>query len=158
MFQHILVPLDGSPCAEQALPGAIRIARKTGASITLLQVIPPSQAMVSPMEPTIVVADIAPSHLTVTSSVMFDTDFADIPARLAEVSKSLDGTAGTGNYDMIALTTHGRRGLARWIEGSIRESVFDLSRLPLLTLHVESERVEQQEPLPLERKEIVHDL
>lgn len=338
MFHHILVPLDGSPCAEQALPGALRIARKTGASITLLQVIPPSQEMVSPMEPIVVVADIteasieavtsyltklaateqfegigvhhevlegdagqmivqyaqerhidlivlcshgrtglkrllmgsvaryltrmsivpvlilhmdgafqarnetarpvrffvaldgspfaeailpiaaelcqalaaprtgevhllhvahlladverhtetitqmnvqsiehakaylkqmerrfqdgdlATYHLTVTSSVMFDTDFADIPVRLAAVSKNFAGVAGTGDYDVIAMATHGRRGVARWMEGSITEHVFDLIGIPLLTLHVERERVEQQEYLPLERKEIVHDI
>jgi len=37
MFQHILVPLDGSERAERALPGAARIARATGGSITLLR-------------------------------------------------------------------------------------------------------------------------
>jgi nucleotide-binding universal stress UspA family protein len=39
MFQHILVPLDGSPRAEQALPVAARIARSTGSSLLLVQVV-----------------------------------------------------------------------------------------------------------------------
>src|SRR5450631_3378788 len=39
MFQHILVPLDGSPRAEQALPVAARIARFTGGSLFLVQVV-----------------------------------------------------------------------------------------------------------------------
>jgi len=41
MFQHILVPLDGSFRAEQALPVASRIARSTGGSVLLLQVVSP---------------------------------------------------------------------------------------------------------------------
>ena len=41
MFQHILVPLDGSPRAERALPIAARIARTSGGSILLLQVVSP---------------------------------------------------------------------------------------------------------------------
>ena len=39
MFQHIVVPLDGSPRAERALPVAARIARASGGSILLLQVV-----------------------------------------------------------------------------------------------------------------------
>ncbi len=39
MFQRILVPLDGSPCAEWAVPVAGRIARASGGSVILLQVL-----------------------------------------------------------------------------------------------------------------------
>jgi nucleotide-binding universal stress UspA family protein len=39
MFQHIVVPLDGSPRAEQALPVAARIARASGGTLTLLRVV-----------------------------------------------------------------------------------------------------------------------
>src|SRR5436305_14135448 len=41
MFQRILVPLDGSALAEQAIPTAGRIARATGGSVVLVQVISP---------------------------------------------------------------------------------------------------------------------
>ncbi len=41
MFSHILVPLDGSACAEKALPVATRIARAEGGNIHLLSVITP---------------------------------------------------------------------------------------------------------------------
>ena len=40
MFQHILVPLDGSPRAEHALPIAARLARASSGCITLLRVVP----------------------------------------------------------------------------------------------------------------------
>lgn len=46
MFTHLLVPLDGSPMAEQALPVAAAIAGKCGARVTLLHVLeekPPRQ-------------------------------------------------------------------------------------------------------------------
>src|SRR3989442_1635743 len=42
MFGQILVPLDGSFRAEQALPVAARIARATGGSLLLVQVVTPS--------------------------------------------------------------------------------------------------------------------
>src|SRR5258708_8450746 len=39
MFRRILVPLDGSARAEQALPIAARIARASGGSVMLLHVL-----------------------------------------------------------------------------------------------------------------------
>ena len=41
MFRNILVPLDGSPFSEQALPRAIRIARLTGGTLHLVTVADP---------------------------------------------------------------------------------------------------------------------
>ena len=38
MFKAILVPLDGSPLAEQALPTAARLARATGTALHLVHV------------------------------------------------------------------------------------------------------------------------
>ena len=46
MFKHILVPLDGSLLAEQALPVAGRLAHTTGGTITLLHVVDVSHAYV----------------------------------------------------------------------------------------------------------------
>jgi nucleotide-binding universal stress UspA family protein len=39
MFQHILVPLDGSPRAERALPVAARLAQASGGTVVLLRVV-----------------------------------------------------------------------------------------------------------------------
>jgi nucleotide-binding universal stress UspA family protein len=41
MFQHILVPLNGSLRAERALPVAARIAGATGSSLLLAQAVSP---------------------------------------------------------------------------------------------------------------------
>jgi nucleotide-binding universal stress UspA family protein len=40
MFRRILVPLDGSARAEQALPIAARLAQASGGSLLLLRVVP----------------------------------------------------------------------------------------------------------------------
>ena len=39
MFHHILVPLDGSPRAERAIPVATRLARASGGTVVLLRVV-----------------------------------------------------------------------------------------------------------------------
>src|SRR5690242_10465536 len=46
MFHHILVPLDGSIRAEQALPVAARIARASRGSLTLVTVVTPATDVV----------------------------------------------------------------------------------------------------------------
>ena len=38
MYHKLLVPLDGSPFAEQALPLALRLAERAGASVRLVRV------------------------------------------------------------------------------------------------------------------------
>jgi nucleotide-binding universal stress UspA family protein len=44
MFQRILVPLDGSPESNAALPAARTIAHATGASVYLLHVLESAEA------------------------------------------------------------------------------------------------------------------
>ena len=41
MYRTILVPLDGSPFGEHALPLAMSLARRTGATLQLLNVLTP---------------------------------------------------------------------------------------------------------------------
>ena len=41
MFERILVPLDGSPVAERAVPAAVRIARAFAGSVIMLSVVAP---------------------------------------------------------------------------------------------------------------------
>ncbi|TLN01703.1 universal stress protein, partial [bacterium] len=39
MFEHILVPLDGSGLAEAAIPTAVALSRQLGSEVTLLHII-----------------------------------------------------------------------------------------------------------------------
>ncbi len=41
MFERILVPLDGSPVAERAIPAVARVARAFAGSVIILSVIAP---------------------------------------------------------------------------------------------------------------------
>jgi nucleotide-binding universal stress UspA family protein len=44
MFRSILVPLDGSPCGEYALPLARTVARRTGAAVRVVHVHTPQDS------------------------------------------------------------------------------------------------------------------
>jgi len=52
LFQRILVPLDGSPKAERAIPTAIKLAKNLGSRITLLRVVEiPEPSIKNPPDP-----------------------------------------------------------------------------------------------------------
>lgn len=64
-------------------------------------------------------------NLTLTSSVISS---ADIAGTIIQESKSREDEYG---YGLIAMSTHGRGGLARWLMGSITERVLHSTKLPL---------------------------
>lgn len=142
MFKRILVPLDGSRRAEQAIPLAARIARATGSTIVLMQAVWMPQGITGSLEPAI------------WSPELFVRDQADIAAYLARLaaSKTLkdlpterevaDGepaqailaAAQAHRADLIVMSSHGRRGLARTFLGSVAARVARASTAPTLIM------------------------
>src|SRR3989442_1076687 len=75
---------------------------------------------------------LAGTKLTITSSVAVSTDVAGTIIKVAEHAES---TEHTGDYDLIAMATHGRSGLRRLVMGSVTEHVVGFTKLPLLIVH-----------------------
>lgn len=69
--------------------------------------------------------------LKLTASVVTDIDVAGAIIREAE---GVENTAasGTNGYAFIALSTHGRGGVERWVAGSVAERVLHNTQLPIL--------------------------
>lgn len=154
VFLQALVPLDGSPFAEAALEPAaslmLALAGLGQAAIRLVAVLPPAEANVHvvPEHPALQetriylmrVADrlraIHP-RLTVSWSIVPGYDAARVLPSVAETEGSRQpGQDGEpGSYDLIAMATHGRSGVARWALGSITEAVLHHTTLPLLMVH-----------------------
>jgi nucleotide-binding universal stress UspA family protein len=57
MFTELLVPLDGSPLADAAIPHAVEIARRTGGGLHLVRVHTPVATIASPPEAAIFIPD-----------------------------------------------------------------------------------------------------
>jgi nucleotide-binding universal stress UspA family protein len=142
MYERILVPLDGSKLAEQALPVAQRIAHASGGQITLLQVVarptPISSMYVSDstyaswIERDVAVAreylerviqDPLLREHTITTRVEVGTPAAVI----------LDVAEAEGS-DLLVLSSHGRTGAALWLIGSVAEHVARQAAVPALVL------------------------
>jgi nucleotide-binding universal stress UspA family protein len=139
MYNKILVPLDGSEFAEAALPHARALAQCTGAEIILLRVVRQS-----------VRAYAAPDPLLYNSfqedTVAECADYLElVAADLKAAGHKVATETGTGpvaetilefaeglGADLIAMSTHGRSGLARWFIGSTADKVMRAATLPVL--------------------------
>lgn len=143
MFQRILVPLDGSSRAEKALPVAARIARASGGSIALLEVVSPpidyggGFALAPLMTGKVIESEMAEaSHYLKT--VADSPELAAIPVSI-EVGFGLPAhyilaAAASGEVDLIVLCSHGRTGLTRWALGSVAHTLAHESTVPTLVL------------------------
>jgi len=142
MFHHILIPTDGSSLSSSAVEKALTFAQEAGAQATLLTVIEPFQ-----------VFSLAPDQISSTSA-----DYRELATAQAErilsmaeaqanslgvpcetVSVEHDqphevivGTALQRNCDLIAMASHGRRGLSAVVLGSQTMKVLTHSKIPVL--------------------------
>jgi nucleotide-binding universal stress UspA family protein len=143
--RRILVPLDGSERAEQVLPYVADHARTGGAEVVLLRV----------LEPLSTLAVYAPSMFAnweeLAEQMMADQQkecdryFGDLESRLGDEGIRVRSQTLFGNvwneiisyiekegFDLVALTSHGRSGIARWAVGSVAETLLRKCPVPLL--------------------------
>lgn len=132
----ILVPLDGSPTAEAAVPLALKLARADDAGIVLVMV-----TTVHPMpEPSPVDEELVPIR---TAEAYLETVkrrlTADYPNVLTAVWRGAPAAAiirAAHDYhaDRIVMTTHGRTGAQREMFGSVADAVLRGSPMPVIVL------------------------
>ena len=147
MFQRILVPLDGSALAEQAIPTAGRIARATGGSVVLVRaILPPVDYEYGPymLRPTFTVFDQevqealqeATHYLerVATSSSLAGIETA-VVAETGSAAAMILSVTTDRHGDLIVLCTHGKTGLQRWLLGSVAQKVARHAPVPVLVLH-----------------------
>ena len=137
-FDRILVPLDGSEQAARAVPLAEAIARRTGAGTVLLHVqallpvAPDPYFVAMPPVPTVAEGEtlLAPhrERLEAAGLAVRTRVVTDRPAH------AILQVAADERADLIAMTTHGHSGVARWAYGSVAEKVLRHSPCPLLIL------------------------
>jgi nucleotide-binding universal stress UspA family protein len=93
--------------------------------------------------------DLAPLNLTVTSSIVDKDDVASTLRKAAESGKYIkDEIEDFDGCDIIALATHGRRGLSRLMLGSVTEYILETTNLPLLIVRPAELTTQGQETAP----------
>jgi nucleotide-binding universal stress UspA family protein len=146
MYDHILVPTDGSELSERAVTHAIELARKLGARITAFYA--------SPEYPTPIVAEgivLEPISLAeyearaneqaqkILTPVKQKATAVGVPCdtvhRIASVPwEAILETATSVGADAITMASHGRRGLAALLLGSETQRVLIHSDIPVIVV------------------------
>ena len=131
MFDHILIPLDGSPLAEQVLPYGRQIAAACGARIELISAVHgedlPEEAL----------AEVEQERRDYLSGIAGAMPAAFTPTwlcRLGQPAEVIVDHAGSGPGTLIAMASHGRSGLQRWFLGSVAHKVVQAAETPVLLL------------------------
>ena len=156
-LRSVVVPLDGSPLSELAIPHAISVAGALSAGITVLRITPsedqyrtqlnlalpemgtgtmPDFDMASPDELTADDAAEASDYLDDVRNRM-SIDHAHGVATEHQVNDNIAQTIierASAQPSLVAMTTHGRSGVGRMVLGSVTDRVIRHSNLPVLVI------------------------
>jgi len=140
MLTKVLIPLDGSELAEQVLPPMIDLAQRTGAELVLLRV--PDTPTFDYLAATPTFGERLRSQAEAEAAQYLDQMGRKLRAHDLKVSTRLGwgatiydtilDTAQAVGADMIAMSTHGRSGLARLVMGSVADDVVRHSKIPVM--------------------------
>jgi nucleotide-binding universal stress UspA family protein len=149
----VLVPLDGSALAEQVLPYARALAGP-GGEVVLLQVVPDPEPIrgllgnivAGPDEVLDRYKEAARSYLAGAAKHLGEgvTTRSVVVAGYAE--EQIVAVATAQNIGLIALASHGRGAVGRWVFGSVADKVARTSPVPVLIVHP---RHEEEAPAPV---------
>lgn len=138
MYKRILLPLDGSLLAEQALSHAIALAKCFQSEIVVLQVQVPLQRSPEKGDAAILRAD---NEITVhireyLESVTARIQEHGIKAQMVTIKGrphlQIIQYAEMNQVDLIVLSARGQSGLSRWMMGSITDRVVRGATVPVL--------------------------
>jgi nucleotide-binding universal stress UspA family protein len=145
LLRRILVPLDGSKIGEAALCYAVALARKTGAEIDLLEVFEsPTRVGATGRSYNI------PEDESVRKSLLSYLNHVAEPIKNGGLKVStivLFGNAANkimeyaeeNGIDLIAISTHGRSGLGRWVFGNVTDKILHTGNVAVLVVHATME-------------------
>lgn len=161
-IDRILVPVDFSACSQAACDHAAFFAAKFGAAVELLHVwdVPAftgaslPELVVVPGHDDTLIAAAAHSEATREMDLVvaqFERRGISTVRRRHEVGSPADTivrVAEEGDFDLIVMGTHGRRGFSRLIMGSVAEQVVRAAPCPVLTMRIKDEPAEATAPAP----------
>lgn len=148
MYQRILVPLDGSAVAAQVLPHVQELALGLKARVSLVRVIEPVPEDLAHPTEGLYLDNIIRNFL---DTAVDELEKTAIPLRKAGVAVSCTAHEGRPAEKileeasrepetLVAMSTHGRSGIGRWVLGSVTNKVLQAGGRPLLIYRSKGEQ------------------
>ena len=144
MYTHLLLPTDGSPLSNLALEQGLALAAALGARVTILTVVEPFY-----------VFSASPGHLgegreqyeryakqaaqDILKHARQKAEAQGVSAQVKVLGgehpdQAIIDTAAELGCDLIAMASHGRRGVNALLLGSVTQKVLTWSKVPVLVL------------------------
>jgi len=140
MLKHILVPLDGSQLAEEALEHARNIVDPNGRITLVTAVNVPEVPLYGYYPATTPDFEMAAHEMLpeakhylemIAKQIASDTLHISIEAEIGDRADVIIGAAEKYGVDAIVMSTHGRSGLSRWLFGSVTNKVLSAKPCPV---------------------------
>lgn len=152
----VLVPLDGSALAEEALPAAREFAAALGASVVLVRIVePPYDSAYSEVAQYVEFdpeqqARVATDYLEQTAASLRSAGLAvETRVVVGDPVIAISALAREAGAAAVAMATHGRSGLAELVLGSVATGTLQRAGLPLLLVRPTAiSRPVEQPPQP----------
>lgn len=133
-LRRLLVPLDGSAAAETVLTDAVEVARAFDAVIILLHVLAPASGAMAwkqdtPLPDGLDAATYLGRHQRNLAATGLTVQRV---LRVGDPATQILACGDARHADVIAMATHGHRGVRRWLLGSVTEDVLCKTNTPVL--------------------------
>ncbi len=161
-YQKIMVTLDGSAFADQALPHAEQLATALGAELILFRVVPNTDGFLPNPSgyPTVLRKELIDESTAVPHGGGQDENPIDTVERALEnlaeglrrhnlevrcvvdagsPSKKIINYLQHNDVDLLVMSTHGRSGVARALFGSVAQEVYQKAECPILLVKAKSD-------------------
>lgn len=144
MYEEILVPLDQSELAEQAVPHAVALADALESVVHLVSVVPVPGPEVRDTTTTAseqgAELDMARNYLRgVRKRIMEQGVDTEWDVAQGDVAEQILLYCEQQDCDLIVMSTHGRSGISRWVYGSIADRVLRHAPVPVLLVRAVEE-------------------
>lgn len=144
LVKRILMPLDGSTLAEAAIPHTEVLSWALGAELVLIQVLMPLTIPI-PLGEECVYPSMPQAEESRKASAMAYLDGVGKPLKerglitssavnLGSPADQIIDYAEANAIDLIAMSTHGRSGIGRWVFGSVTHKVLHAGDTPVLVV------------------------
>jgi nucleotide-binding universal stress UspA family protein len=155
MLRHVLVPLDGSKLAEEALEHALSVLDSHG-RLTLVSAVEALEVPIYGYYPATAVPDFQKTEMEllpyarhylegIADSLLKRGYTVEFEAHIGDPAAVIVDVAQRRQVEAIVMSTHGRSGIKRWLFGSVTSKVLEAKLCPVFVV---PSKVEQKHAVP----------
>ena len=136
MYQHILIPTDGSELAHKGVVHGLSLAKVVGAKVTVLTV----EAFNVEVESKSRLEEAQEHAASILNGIASEAKAVGVICETLQVIQSdpkmaIVATAKERGCDLIVMASHGRSGMAAVLLGSVTANVLTRTSIPVLVCH-----------------------